>query len=250
MGQERGWPPFRAWSQSSPGLGVREPLVCHWWPLLISQPLLASTSAQRWVGRASLGSSSLHQAPPSALEMLREQLQGGPWLGWGWCRRRCLASGPDRPASLCPSLSLSSCLIRVPSVPLTPPAPPSYIVSGCLSTVSPPPRHSQPKKQNQEKEAQPQPLLPTLCKRTPFSLFLLTHHPTLISCLQPSSALTLLLHSQNAFFPRSSATTCHQASPLCGSTAATPPPLPGFPPATSGVAITASSREGNSSAEP
>lgn len=247
MGQERGWPPFRAWSQSSPGLGVREPLVCHWWPLLISQPLLASTSLQRWVGRASLGSSSLHQAPPSALEMLREQLQGGPWLGLGVVQEKVLGQWHRPPCFPVP--------FPVPFL-LSHPGPHRAIDPSCASLLhcqwlpvySLPPRHSQLMKQNQEKEAQPQPLPLTRCKRTPFSLFLLTHHPTLISCLQPSSALTLLLHSRNAFFPRSSATTCHQASPLCGSTAATPPPLPGFPPATSGVAITASSREGNSSA--
>lgn len=56
---------------------------CHRWPLLIGQPFLVSPSVQRWVGRASLESSSLHQALSPVLKMVRGQLQGGPRLGLG-----------------------------------------------------------------------------------------------------------------------------------------------------------------------
>lgn len=80
------------------------------------------------------------------------------------------------------------CLFPVPTVPLLPPAPPllhcQWLLAYCLPT-----RYFQPKKQSQEHEAHPPPVPLTHCKRSPLSLFLLTHHSTLISCLQPSSVL-------------------------------------------------------------
>lgn len=135
------------------------------------------------------------------------------------------------------------CLFPVPTVPLPPPAPHSYIVDGYLCTVSPPGTFSL---RNKAKN-----MRPTLSLCPSHSL---QKEPTLPFPTDSSSHSHLLPPALFSPYSSPPLSECFLFQvlghcllpPLCGPEAASPSPLPGFPPATFGVAVMASSRDSNS----
>lgn len=213
-------------------LGVREtgyqgscpgvtdgPLLAHW-------PAPLGFSVYKEVGGQSFQeTSSLHQALCSVLRVLGGQPQGGPQLGFGMyvAGGRVRLSGTALPASLHPPLFVSAPHL-VPTVLLACPAPSGALGLGqfpsllycqwipviCL-LLGPSQRHSWPKKQSQEPEAQPQAHLSpafthALCERNPLSLFLLATPPCPLPPPHhspPPPPHRHLVHCPDAFSPRS-----------------------------------------------